>query len=118
MVDNSDFKCAYYAKEIAEVVKEEALIGKVLGVLQENGVYAFYLYALSLKEKAKAIVNQSSKLLKAHDLIGNNEVTSFNVKDIIAPLTNNIDNLFFAKELLERMLVYARYHAKALGGSE
>ena len=66
------------------------------------------------QEKAKAIINQSSKLLKKYNLISNDSITAVNVRDIIAPLTNNLDKLLFAKELLERTLVYARYHAKAI----
>lgn len=120
MTENLDLQCASHAKEIAEVIKEEDTIGKALGVLQEDGMYAFYLYSLALekkakyKEKARAIINQSSKLLKKYSLIGNDAITAVNVRDIIAPLTNNLDKLLFAKELLERTLVYARYHAKAI----
>ena len=122
MTDNLDFQCASHAKDIAEVVKEEDTIGKTLGVLQEDGLYAFYLYSLALekkskyKDKAREIIHQSSKLLKKYELIANDNVTPENIRDIIAPLTNNLDHLLFAKELLERTLVYARYHAKALGG--
>ncbi|MEW6002893.1 MAG: hypothetical protein AB1638_09645 [Nitrospirota bacterium] len=121
MIENLDSQCASHAKEIADGVKEEDTIGKILGVLQEDGLYAFYLYSLSLekkskyKDKARRIIDESSKLLTKYSLISNNSVTVENVTDIIAPLASNIDHILFAKELLERTLIYARYHAKALG---
>jgi hypothetical protein len=128
MIDNLDLECATCAQEIAEVVGEENTIGKALGVLQENGVYAFYLYLLALekkskyKDKSRSIINQSTKLLRGSGLIANSEVDmtirADNVKGLLTPLAERLDQLFFAKQLLERTLVYARYHAKALQGDD
>jgi len=120
MIKNLDFQCAVHAGEIAKEVKEEGTIGKALGVLQEDGVYAFFIYLLSLErkqpyeKKAKAIINQAANLLNEHKLISNQNIDANNVTEIIKPLTENLAKLILAKTLLERTLVYARYHAKAL----
>ena len=111
MTENLDLQCASHAKEIGEVIKEEDTIGKALGVLQEDrGMCAFYLYLLALEKeskisrKAKAIINQSSKLLKKYNLISNDSITAVNVRDIIVPLTNNLDKLFLPKNSLSALL--------------
>ena len=51
MTENLDLQCASHAKEIAEVIKEEDTIGKALGVLQEDGMYAFIFTCWLLKRK-------------------------------------------------------------------
>jgi len=122
MAENIDFQCAEYAQKMAQGVGEEDTIGKSLGVLQEDGLYAFYLYTLSLEkrkkyaDKARCIIDNSSDLLSTFSLIQRGKVTPMNVQEVIAPLTKELDELIWAKEILERTLVYARYHAKALGG--
>ncbi len=124
MAENIDFQCALHAQKIAEGVEEGDTIGKVLGVLQEDGLYAFYLYTLSLEKrkvyavKARSIIDGSSDLLGKFNLIPKGKVTAMNVQEAIAPLMNKLDELICAKEILERTLVYARYHAKALGGED
>ena len=123
-----DMKCAEYGNKIIEEVgnagekkKIETMITKALGVLQEDGVYAFALYSKSKsgnenteKRTASTIYDKACKLLK-HDKIsllpGNCNALLIGIRD---NLSSDLDNLFLAKELLERTLVYARYHAKAL----
>lgn len=116
-MSNLDVQCAVHAQAIADIA-DESTVSKILGVLQEDGVYAFYLYSLALKKKSKAkaeaIMRECSGLLRNNNLITSDGITAENVRDIIAPLAADLDRLFFAKELLERTLVYARYHAKAL----
>lgn len=120
---NLDQLCAQYGWQIADHVHRtigknaENHITKSLGVLQENGVYAFFLYQLSRgkREKPGAIelVNQAVKLLSDAGLTAfqnENDVLS-NVREQLA---DDLDNLLLAKKLLEQSLIYARYHAKAM----
>lgn len=109
-----DMKCAEYGSKIASTAGiDETLITKALGVLQEDGVYAFFLYTAS---KADAIRTLAFSFLKDRGLL-----TDTDGADVLSVVRDgfreNLDNLLFAKELLERTLVYARYHAKALGNS-
>lgn len=124
-----DMICAKYGNEMIGTESknvDENLITKALGVLQEDGLYAFALYTKSKsgdsnaeKKTAKVVHNKALALLKdeAIDLLTVNCTDDFLVC-IRNNLSSNLDALLFAKELLERTLVYARYHAKALGKTE
>ena len=122
---NLDQLCARYGWEIADSVQQaigknaENHITKSLGVLQEDGVYAFFLYQESRgsreKEGAEKIKNCAKELLKEANITGfqNSNDPLQAVRDHLA---NNLDQLLLAKRLLEQALIYARYHAKALKG--
>ncbi|MFW0885017.1 hypothetical protein ACMCNP_08295 [Candidatus Acidulodesulfobacterium sp. H_13] len=115
-----DMKCAEYGSRIASIEGiNEALITKVLGVLREDGVYAFFLYRSSLKKDQHiAIKNQAFDFLKQDAILGHVFGTETDVlTGIREKLSDKLDELFFAKEILERTLVYARYHAKTLEDS-
>lgn len=135
---NLDRCCAQYGWQMASEAKgkldqdkksrnAETLITKSLGVLQENGVYAFFLYLVSRsgkeKEGAKSIKGLAAELLKEAQIPafqsnldpleavrGSNDGKS-------CGLAADLDNLLLAKRLLEQALIYARYHAKAPGGT-
>jgi hypothetical protein len=119
-VNNLDLECAATAADIARVVRDEGIIGKALGVLQEDGVYAFFLYLLSLEKKkegknARCIIDQATILLGKYKPVESAPVKADNLLENIKRLADNLDDLFLAKDLLERTLIYARYHAKAYG---
>lgn len=116
-------KCGYrIADEVQEAIGKNAEnhITKSLGVLQEDGVYAFFLYQVSRgkneKDGAGKLKENAKNLLKDAGLKG--------FKDLEDPLvvvrnelSNDLDQLLLAKRLLEQSLIYARYHAKALEGT-
>jgi len=83
------------------------IITKSLGVLQENGVFAFYVYLKSEKEKTieKETINLLNKVFDKN--------MNCKLKDI-REFTNNINTLLFAKSLIEKTLIYARYQAKSM----
>ncbi len=113
MNPNLDLECAGCGSEIAERKDDETLITKSLGVLQEDGVYAFFLYLASKKEEiAKRISKQTFSLLTTQITAINDEKEPLSA--IRGKLADNLDSLLLAKQLLERTLVYARYHAKAM----
>jgi hypothetical protein len=106
-----DMKCAEYGEKIGREVSED-LLRKSLGVLQEDGVYAFFLWCKSKEEKIK---ENAFAFLKEDGVLNHlftGEETD-QLKAIRDKFKDNLDALLFAKELLERTLVYARYHAKA-----
>uniref|UniRef100_A0A7C3UPH3 CRISPR type III-B/RAMP module-associated protein Cmr5 n=1 Tax=candidate division WOR-3 bacterium TaxID=2052148 RepID=A0A7C3UPH3_UNCW3 len=135
MRNNLDLLCAEFGQKIAEKVKDENIIRNALSVLQEDGIYACFLYLLS-KEDKKSEEDKKSKEDKMRELkdslweflkhnrnpisrinriSGINEIKANNIHRAYASLSNSLENLLFAKELLERTLIYARYHAKAYG---
>jgi hypothetical protein len=92
-------------------------VTKALGVLQEDGVYACFLYLLAKeKEIGEVVVEEMLNLL---DGLGfdwgkpeNNSAGDI-LKHVSDNVTVNLERLLLAKETLEQMLIYARYGAKA-----
>jgi len=119
---NLDKICAEFAQRIADELsksfnnnpkKAEILINKALGVLQEQGLYAFVLFCMSRgkdeKDGAEKLKTLTGELLKDElKLIGNGYI----LNEIIN-LSANLDSLMLAIQVLEKTLIYARYHAKA-----
>ena len=92
------------------------LIDKALGVLSNNGVYAYYVYIISQKndnfnEIFLDIYQEIFDIIKYKKNYDKN-----NRQEYFIDIANNIHKLLFLKQLLEKTLIYARYHAKALSG--
>jgi len=129
---NLDQQCAQYGWEMADQVYQalkkgaENHITKSLGVLQEDGVYAFFLYQRSRGkseiEGAKKLEAQAAALLKAVPIKPFDTVTdplqAVRGDKATKGLADDLDSLLLAKRLLEQSLIYARYHAKALEGEK
>jgi hypothetical protein len=119
---NLDRLAAKYAQEVIKNSKDkdiENTVTKALGVLQENGVYACFLYLMAKEDekREKVVVNNMLGLLdelnfgwgKPNNPSDNKEVLEY----IISKVTVDLERLLLAKETLEQMLIYARYGAKA-----
>ncbi|ODS37862.1 MAG: hypothetical protein A7315_03520 [Candidatus Altiarchaeales archaeon WOR_SM1_79] len=113
--NNLDYLCAEKGQEIPKSKDDETIIQKALGVLQEDGVYAFVIFLESKKEDktAKKILEKIAELFSDENIKLTDNATKENIREKILELTKNIDNIFFAKDIIERTLIYARYHAKA-----
>ncbi len=125
---NLDYLAAKYAQTIIQQTQNkkasdiENTITKALGVLQEDGVYACFLYLLAReKENGAVVVDEMLNLLSSLPFgwqkpTNNSEILPF----ISEQVTKDLDRLLLAREVLEQMLIYARYGAKARdkGGSE
>jgi len=122
---NLDRLCAEYGYKFAENVsradgfnakKAEVLITKALGVLQEQGLYAFVLFCESRpsgeKAGAKKIETLAKKLLKELEFINGGDFLDELRKD--GGLLTRLDDLMLAIQVLEKSLIYARFHAKAM----
>lgn len=100
-------------------------VTKALGVLQENGVYACFLYLKAKeKENGDVVIEEMLNLLdelgfgwgKPKDKNGRVDTRAEAVlKHVAEKVTDNLERLLLAKETLEKMLIYARYGAKARG---
>ena len=124
---NLDSLCAQYGYDMVHEVapdgnlpkseksRLENTITKSLGVLQENGLYAFFLYLEYRKEETGApqLRNKALELLCHNDvsLLSSGSEDHFQK---VRVLTQDLDKVLLARQLLEQMLIYARYHAKAL----
>jgi len=125
---NLDRLCAQYGWEMARQVHDalrnitENHITKSLGVLEEDGLYAFFLYQDSRKSERAGAVRLREQ---AHELLKSAGIKPFDAvsdslqavrgNEITKGLADDLDSLLLAKRLLEQALIYARHHAKALG---
>ncbi len=91
-----------------ERTKYKNYIDKALGVLANDGVYAYWVYCKA-NEIDKVFINEIKKL---------KEFVNVNNKDdneiFFRKLSEDLHKLLFFKEILEKALIYARYHAKIL----
>lgn len=116
---NLDYLAAKHAQAFIRDAKGKGSeidneVTKALGVLQENGVYACFLYLQpNKKENSAALTQAMCDLLEALDIKKKDE------QDVLTHIAENVTNdlrrLLLAKEVLEQMLIYARYGAKAAG---
>lgn len=112
--NNLDYLAAKHAQKIVEALqsdpkKAENAITKTLGVLQENGVYACFLYLRAREDNGGKIIAQMRALLDALGIRNSSQDDLEYAKQ----LTQVLPTLLLAKEALEQMLIYARYGAKA-----
>lgn len=108
----------------------ETFINKSLGVLSSNGVYALWLYLKAENKKENKKGNKEENEEEAIDLVNileecgielkaDTEVNEKTKKESkIINLSKDLKDLLFAKEVLEKTLIYARYRAKAEASME
>ena len=126
---NLDKICAEYGMKIQEKVKDadkkklkelETVITNALGVLVEDGPFAFAIFLESRKGKNEP--NEYDNLIEltknflsdeSINLLSSTEKFA-NLSDLLLKITDDILKLILAKTLLEKMLIYARYKAKAM----
>ncbi|KXS44912.1 MAG: hypothetical protein AWU58_1109 [Methanohalophilus sp. T328-1] len=126
-MQNLDYLCMKYGQNILESANikkdDENVITKALGVLQENGPYALFLYLEEKKKKdsdiASNIYSSFIKLIKEDELKpfmappqGDKSIKE--LTDWLIEISKDIDKLFLFKKIMEQTLLYARYYAKAL----
>jgi len=119
---NLDYLCTKIGQEIGEMKKErnESTLRKALGILQEDGVYAMFLWLekenSGIRKKLTTELN-GSDIVKKY-LLQNSKGFRDDFKEFcedLSKLSQDIDKLFFLKKILERSLTYALYHAKIKG---
>jgi len=125
---NLDYRCMEYGQKIGKISdsKLENNLRKALGVLQEDGVYAMFLWleknAGSVRKELVEFFNKEDKKTKvklSNYFLDSNKSFSQNFDEFCRNLQEvaiDIDKLLFMKKLLERILTYALYHAKSKEG--
>lgn len=109
MAKNLDITCAKLGADLGAQSDDKTLTD-ALWVLEEQGVYAFFLF-LAQKSERRRIFASCRTFLQEHftDGLGSgNDV--FKATQAIA---TDVDKLLLARDLLRQSLIYARYHAKA-----
>ena len=92
-------------------------IDKSLGVLSNDGVYAYYVYIKSQdKKKDNTFENIFLDKIKPVEAYCNIPLQDNNWQDFFEKLSEDLTSLLLFRDMLEKILIYARYHAKAMGG--
>lgn len=112
-MENLDLRCAALGERLGQGrdKEREKLLTDGLGVLQEQGLYAFFLFLKASKRGDPQQVTDACKAFLRDQgflLDGNSDLFQR-----LRSLAERLDDLLFARELLMQALVYARYHAKA-----
>ena len=121
---NLDYRCMEYGQEIGKINDSnlENNLRKALGVLQEDGVYAMFLWfeknASDVRKELIEFLNKKDE--NTHVKLSNyflDESKSFEQNfdkfcNNLQEVARDIDKLLFMKKLLERTLTYALYHAR------
>ena len=108
IINEIGFKIVEKINQEENKTKYKNFIDKVLGVLANDGVYAYWVYC-----KANKIDNVFINELEVIMKVISNEVS--NKEQFFQKLSTDIHQLLFFKDMVEKALIYARYHAKATG---
>ncbi len=120
MATNLDAHCADCANSIVELSGStrnkdlENRLNNALGVLQEDGFYAFYLFLKyrNLDQPTKNVWSLLRALLR-HNTVGA-PLPEGSDDDAVVQMTEDLRKLLLAKQLVERTLIYARYGLRSL----
>lgn len=103
-------KCKEDDRELKEL---ERVINKSLGILIEEGLFAYSIWLES--EQENVIEEYSRKLINEAKISQSNR----SLREIILhEISKDIQKMILTRQLLERMLIYARYMAKAIQKGE
>jgi len=119
-MDNLDATINKVGFEIVEAIKTKGkdktkyknYIDKVLGVLSNDGVYAYWIYCKANKIDDIFIKTVENILKVIKDIPTKDDKNNY--QEYFQDLSKNLSSLLFTKELIEKALIYARYHAKAV----
>ena len=112
---NLDLVCAKLGRDIAGIQGlEEKTINAALSVLEEQGICACFLYLQGREKKSGDKIRKklSDLIVQELSLDENREPTA-----VAEKVSEDLDRLLFARELLSRAMVYARHHLKTRSGS-
>ena len=122
---NLDYRCMEYGQKIGKISDSnlECNLRKALGVLQEDGVYAMFLW---LEKNASDVRKELVELFNKEDETTHVKLSNYFLKsnksfsqdfdgfcNDLREVAIDIDKLLFMKKLLERTVTYALYHARA-----
>lgn len=121
---NLDYYCMKYGQKIGlEKENKETDIRKALGILQEDGIYAMFIW---LEYKASEIRKKglsqlfNEKIIK-ECLLSDTKIYDFSGKpnsffSSLREIVNDYNKLLFMKKITMRTLTYALYHVKISEG--
>jgi len=113
-MDNLDLKCAELGSALAGDNVGEKTLTDGLSVLEEQGVYAFFLFLEARAgDNGKKVSSRCAQFLENMALLEAGKPLT-----TLHKLAEDLDKLLFAWDLLRQSLVYGRYHAKSSNGGK
>ena len=117
---NVETRCAYYGSHIVDQAadrkkKVETVTRNALGVLREQGIFAFYLYLQYRSKEGGDLVWQQVKALWRDQEVGPLMGGGGNDRQQVIALTGDLNDLLLARQVAERALIYALYGLRAGG---
>jgi hypothetical protein len=119
--ENLDLACAKMGKTIAERPSKELenLVTSALAVLEEQGIYALFLFLKTRGGSGVENVNQKIyEFLKVTPQQAPLLSDNADVFTSLQQMAKDLDKLLLARDLVRQTLVYARYHARVPQKSE
>jgi len=119
--ENLDLACAKVGKTIAERPSKELenLVTSALAVLEEQGIYALFLFLKTRGGSGAENVNQKIyEFLKVTPQQAPLLSDNADVFTSLQQMAKDLDKLLLARDLIRQTLVYARYHARVPQKSE
>ena len=119
--ENLDLACAKVGKTIAERPSKEIenLVTSALAVLEEQGIYALFLFLKTRGGSGAENVNQKIyEFLKVTPQQAPLLSDNADVFTSLQKMDNDLDKLLLVRDLVRQTLVYARYHARVPQKSE
>jgi hypothetical protein len=119
--ENLDLACARVGKDIANSSSDdlEKVITDALAVLEEQGIYAMFLFLKTRGGSGGENVSQKlHKFLKETPQQAPLLSENGDVFTSLQQTAKDLDKLLLARDLVRQALVYARYHARAPQKSE
>ena len=114
--ENLDLACAKVGKDIANSSSDdlEKVITDALAVLEEQGLYAIFLYLENAVSgtKKKELAKGLHKFLKVTPQQAPLLSDNADVFTSLQQMAKDLDKLLLARDLVRQTLVYARYHAR------
>jgi hypothetical protein len=113
-MQNLDIECAKLGRELAQLDQvDDKMLTNALSVLEEQGVYACFLFLnAQAKDAGRSVSSKLAGFLQktpeGSPLLENGDLFT-----ALQTLAGDLDKLLFARDLLRQALVYGRYHAKA-----
>ncbi len=107
MIENIEYTINILGKKLSDNLNETD-IEKTLGVLAGDGVFAMKVYIESKKTNAK-FKDSYIKIFNLLEIPGNDN----DLDNKFETLSKDLMKLLYFKELMEKALIYARYHSKA-----
>jgi len=111
---NLESEIYQFSFELSEAIDKNNL-QKLLGVLSNDGVYAMWVYAVDKFKKDQQKMNKINDVIKKLNNFVINGCKGDINNNYFQTLAQDLNRLLFMKELLERVLIYARYHAMTKG---